>query len=263
MVTRRVIYTCLMGERETLVEQAIERSGDIDYFCFTDDSQLTSEFWSVVQVPQALPGDAARSSRYIKFLGHKVLQGYEEWLWIDNRVRLKKEPVELFDVLAKEADLSLAPHDHRSSLRGEINAVIRLSKDHPFRVREFEAFLERQNPEILGTKVFAGTLILRRNSPAVREMMRGWLDLVLRFSRRDQLTFPIALSRTSVRFKELPIAPSGSELHEWLPPEIVRKTIGEQCNRTPRVSRVSRDLLVAFIWRIRRKISLMLKGKVV
>ena len=188
-----------------------------------------------------------------------MLDGYDEWLWIDNRVRLKREPTELFAVLAEGADVSLAAHDHRSSIKDEIDAVIRLSKDHPFRVREFEAFLQRQNPQGLGKKVFAGTIILRRNTPQVQEMMRNWLDLVLRFSRRDQLTFPTALAASNVHFKELPIAPSGSELHDWVPSEVLRNSAGYAHNRSPRATRLLTDLLLAFVWRLRRRIVVGIK----
>lgn len=211
-----VVYTALIGGTENLQELTFEPTADIVYVCFTDQPLLRSSTWLTITVIPRVPGDSARSTRELKFLGHPYLQQFDRWLWIDNRVSLQRDPIELFESLEADGELALALHDHRYSVLDEFSSVLRLRKDHPFPVLELKQFLTTNFPEILEQRPLAGTIILRRNVPAVDSLMLRWWELVLRYSARDQLSINYAISTNPVNFKRLPISVSGSQHHRYL-----------------------------------------------
>ncbi len=81
---RRVVYTCIMGGYEALMEQPVAADSGTDFVCITDDPTLRSEKWQIRTVESALPMDSARSSRAPKILAHRFLPDYDESLYVDN-----------------------------------------------------------------------------------------------------------------------------------------------------------------------------------
>jgi Protein of unknown function (DUF616) len=98
---RRVVYTCLFGFSEHFNDFRYRRDG-IDFICFTDDPTLRSKFWSMRRVPRR-ELDPARMAKRIKALPHRSLPEYDWSLYIDNTVRLKVAPAQLFDELLAPA----------------------------------------------------------------------------------------------------------------------------------------------------------------
>ena len=213
---KRVVYTAVIGGIEELQDFEFIPSAEIDYICFTDNPHARSKSWKIVRIRPRFEGDPARSTREFKMLGHELLFGYHQWLWIDNKVRLLAEPKEIFESLPENSDLAMAKHDHRATVREEFAAVIKLRKDHAFRVIELRNFILKFAPEILDQQPIAGTIILRRNNQKVENLMHSWFELVLRFSKRDQLSINYVLEASAVSFSFLPIAVSGSPVHDYV-----------------------------------------------
>lgn len=257
------VYTALIGNKERLQELSFapDTKQGIDYFCFTDNP-ISSETWHVVNVDPRIPGDPIRSARYLKFHGHPSLAGYEKTLWIDNRIRLRRPPHEIFGLLPEDVDLAIAPHDHRDTLLDEFMEVLRLRKDDAFSVRSMMNFYRNYFPELLAEKPFTTTMLLRRNSEQVEKFFKLWWELVLRFSRRDQLSLNYALKHSGTSVSPLPFGISGSPHHDYIPLSKLRGPDVRQEALNPGGFRVLLDLAVyssvlrklRLAWRAIRKI---------
>src|SRR5689334_9845660 len=103
---RKVVYTCLFGDYERFNDFEYERSPDIDFIVFTDDSEITSRHWKTVVMPRGML-DAWRTVREIKTQPHRFLADYDWSLYVDNTVRLKVSPREIFE---KYLASSKSPH---------------------------------------------------------------------------------------------------------------------------------------------------------
>lgn len=245
---RRVVYTALIGEGESLQEFDFQPAGDIEYICFTNQQSAKSSSWKIVRVEARFAEDPTRSSRVFKMLGHEELAGFDQWLWIDNKIRLLSEPREIFEFLPPGVELAMALHDHRFSVREEFKAVNKLRKDHSFRVGELKKFLETNYPLILDQHPIAGTIILRKNTPQVANLMEVWFETVLRYSRRDQLAINYALDRVPVSFTPLPFSVSGSAVHEHVSGEGVGRTKRlEKFPYAPSYLELSKALLQSYL----------------
>ncbi len=191
---RFCLYTVLIGgytqlnnplprEMERQTEEPFER------ICFTDDLSIESHGWKLIKL-DTHGLDSRRASRLPKLLPHRYLEDFEWSLYIDTTVRLKMSPL---NILNEYIDQKLAfwsfRHPWRNCIYDEAEEVIRLGYDNEHLVRE-----QMDHYKFLGYPKNAGlsanTFILRRhNDPSVIQLDEIWFEHVLRYSKRDQLSF--------------------------------------------------------------------------
>jgi hypothetical protein len=210
------VYTVLVGGYETLLEQHFAAAADTDLVCFTDDPTLTSTSWQIRRLTPRFPLDPNRSSRRPKILAHDYLADYDESLYIDNNVLLLVDPDAVFDALLGDEPMAVLRHSFRGTLAGEFAAVVDQGKDAAWLCEEQRTHYERTHPELLSGPPYWGGLLLRRHhDPAVRGAMHLWWDHVLRYSRRDQLSLPVALAEAGLRPAVHELDNHISPFHEW------------------------------------------------
>ena len=217
MPPRRVVYTVLMGGYESLLEQPQAGAQGTDLICFTDDPGTTSETWQLRHVKPVLPADSNRSSRRPKILAHEYLAHYDESLYIDNAVLLTAPADVVFDhMLTSTAPMAVARHSFRGSLREEFEAVVEDGVDAGWVVAEQLGHYERTASHVLaGPTLWGGMLARRHNESAVRNAMQIWWEHVLRYSRRDQLSLPLALEVAGLDPLVHRLDNRHSAFHEW------------------------------------------------
>lgn len=218
-----VLYSVLFDGYELVNEQP-EIADSFDDHCarilLTDDPTISSDFWTVVVVDPALPGDPIRSQRLLKIIGHPLIAAYTRSLYIDNSVTLRQHPSSILDAwLTDDVDLSVPTHSFRTVLLDEFDAVSDFGFDDGARVHEQLLHYAAAYPDELEGPVAWTALLARRASPSVNEAMRRWADHVLRYSRRDQLSFPVATA--GLPKAQVDIDNFASAMHTW-PAELGR-----------------------------------------
>lgn len=214
---RRAVYTALMGGYEHLQEQPIARDSDVPFICFTDNPSLTSETWEVRLVEPMFRGDAIRSARHLKIMGHESLASFDETIWVDNRVQLLVDPDEVIEDTLVDADFFAFQHSFRDQIVDEFEAVASGGYDDPARVYEQLHHYAELYPGAVGAKPVWTGFLVRRRTPACQRAMEIWCAHVLRYSRRDQLSVVLALSESGVR-AQLPKGDNrSSRWHAWPP----------------------------------------------
>jgi hypothetical protein len=211
------VYTGLFGNYEQLNEQIVQRNSNIDFICFTDDKDLTSESWKIMHTAPVFPLDPIRSARFVKIAAHRYLPTYETSLYIDNTVSLRLPPEEIFDnFLSNEFDLYCVKHSYRETVLDEFEEVIKLNLD------KFATIIEQFNvysmidPEMFSTiPYWSGFLIRNHNKENIIDVMEDWLAQVLRYSRRDQLSLNYVIRRHNIKVKELELDNVLSKYHCW------------------------------------------------
>ena len=191
--SRRVVYTCLFGYSENFNDLVYQSDPTIDFVCFTDMPELQSEFWQIEPVERG-ELDPARAAKQRKILPHRFLSHYRASLYLDNTVRLKMAPAEIFE---RYLDHSPSPlvcfrHPWRGCVYDEAEEVISRGFDKPERVNtQMRRYRELGYAE--GNGLLKGAFLLRRhNDPALVRVMETWFEHVRSYSHRDQLSLPIA-----------------------------------------------------------------------
>ena len=232
------MYTSILGGYERLNEDQ-SQSSDIDFVCFTDDPELTSDVWDIVHVSPAFPLDPHRSQRRVKILGHARLNQYRESMYIDNTVSLRGEVNELFETMLGDADMGMAHHSYHSQLHEEFAAVWSAGIDDYHRLMEQWDHYTALSPEALGGPALWGGIIVRRNTTDVKALCETWYEHVLRYSRRDQLSVPVAvLLHPNVKFAMRELDNFRSPWHEW--PVVLERKVQMRAGMS--AVRVPRDL---------------------
>ena len=208
------VYTALIGSYEALNEQPVATSSDLDFICFTDDPDLVSDTWTVVPVTPAWPTDLVRSSRALKILGHPELAGYERTVWVDNSAIFLRDPGFLLEHV-DHPPFALLDHWDRQDVFEEFATVLHLGLEDPHRLYEQLNAYALVRPETLKEKPYATTIMVRRGSEVLDRAMRLWMDHVLRYSRRDQLSINCILMETGLPTERLFADPRNSDWVSW------------------------------------------------
>jgi len=186
-----------------------------DFVCFADDDTLRSDFWTIVQVPKSLL-DPHRRSKGFKHRPHLLFPDHEQSLYIDNTVRLVKQPEAFFKLLDQsDAPMWMFVHPWRHCIYDEAEAVKEAHLDDPGVVDiQMTHYRKLGYPKNNGLN--ATTVMLRRHhDPSLIIAMNDWHDQVLRFSKRDQLSFNVIRHFHQLAIKEFDGALTENELIVW------------------------------------------------
>jgi hypothetical protein len=212
---RLVVYTALLGGDRPLREAPVAADSSADFVCFTDDPGLRSATWQVIPVEPRLPTDLVRSERHLKIVGHPALDGYDRTLWVDNAVELLVPPETFVDDWLENADVASPVHTLYRTVLEEAEASVELGRDDHLRVFEQLAHYLSSAPTAVETNPHWTALLARRRTPRVEAVMTTWWEHVLRFSRRDQLSFSVVMAASGLRLNSVALPNLRSPLHLW------------------------------------------------
>ena len=209
-----MLYTALICRYETLNELTVDDPG-ITAICLTDDPDLRSDTWQIVLVEPAFPSDPVRSQRRLKVLGHPELHDFDEWMYIDNTVRITGPPSSLLETFLEGHDLAIPTHSYRDTVEEEFAKVASAQLDHRDRLDEQLEHYRADWPGSLAARPLWSGIILRRTTPEVAAWATTWWEHIARYSRRDQLSIIAALMAHDLQVHRIEIDCFASEFHEW------------------------------------------------
>lgn len=246
MTVRRAVVTSLLGGYESLGAQPVAAASGADFLCFTDDPELSGADWNIVVCETPFPLDPSRSQRWFKIVGHPMLDDYDEVLYIDNSVRLRADPSGILRDWLDGVDAAFVEHSFRETVLDEFDAVLQIGLDDPARVHEQLLQYALISPEALQQRPSWNGMFAYRPGAALREVMMRWYWHVLRYSRRDQLSWNVVVPSSGLRVRRVQLDNHHSELHDW--PMEVGRAPGASVIRRPtgplvaEVQRLDREL---------------------
>lgn len=169
---------------------------------FTDREDLRLPGVEVIHDP--LDGlDPARASRRAKLRPHLHFPDAEWSIWLDNKSRLRRDPLELLAACRAEAeaDFYAFRHFRRDCVYDELQTAWENGLDDYRILKERERTYRGEGmPRHAG--LIEGHFLLRRhNAPALARFGERWFEHVLRYSRRDQISFPYLAWRLGLGYR--------------------------------------------------------------
>lgn len=191
---RKVVYTCITGNYDSMVEPDFISEG-FDYICFTDDKELKSNIWKIVQLgdmPEELT--SVKKQRYVKICPHKFLPDYDLSIWVDGNVKIIGDMNKYLETYCnRNTSIFIPSHPQRECIYSEANTCIAIGKDRKENVKpQIDRYEEEGFPKNYGL-VQSNIIIRKHNEPDCIELMDLWWSEVRDNSHRDQLSFNYAL----------------------------------------------------------------------
>ncbi|PQQ16628.1 uncharacterized protein Pyn_35949 [Prunus yedoensis var. nudiflora] len=193
---RKVCYVAFWDEVTLSTQESAEHR--IDGYGFIGK-------WRIVVVRDLPFADQRLNGKIPKMLAHRLFPHAKYSIWVDSKSQFRRDPLGVLEALLWHSNsvLAISEHGARSSIYDEAKAVVKKNKAKP---EEVEVQLSQYRHDGLpedkrfnGKKALAeASVIVREHTPLTNMFMCLWFNEVVRFTSRDQLSFPYVLWRLKV-----------------------------------------------------------------
>ncbi|KAK4429119.1 hypothetical protein Salat_1212100 [Sesamum alatum] len=214
-----VVSTCAFGGGDDLYqpigmsETSLQK---VCYVAFWDEITLATQEaqgnkvdenhfigkWRIIIVRDLPFRDQRLNGKIPKMLPHRLFPNARYSIWVDSKSQFRRDPLGVLEALLWRSndELAISEHGARSSVYDEAKAVVRKNKATPEEVQvQMEQYRLDGLPEdkrFNGKKALAeASIIVRKHTPMSNLFMCLWFNEVVRFTSRDQLSFPYVLWR--------------------------------------------------------------------
>lgn len=206
------VITSITNNKNDLRDNQIK--GKAIFTAFTD-KKIDSKTWNIKPACELFK-DGRRNSRIHKILIHKYSEA-DITIWIDGRMRLLKPPEWFVETYLEDYDMAIYGHIKRDCLYDESITCAKLGLDNVETIIEQAKYYEDHGfPKHKG--LYEGGLIIRRNNERTRRFNEAWWAHYCRFSRRDQISLPVAMEESGILVNSMPVGyvlyPDGSARRE-------------------------------------------------
>lgn len=197
----KVVYSAIFNNYDS-IKDPIRIDPDWRYIMFTDDPTLKSDYWEIVVIPQEYK--VKNIQRIIKIFPESFFAKLNiqpiECVWVDGSTTL----IELPSYFTKDSDFTFKIHPERDCIYEEAKHCIKLEKDIPETINKQVEYYKQCGYEENKGLVETGLFHYRVN-PLTEEVRRLWLEHVLKFSHRDQISLPFVLSKFNLNIQTFDI----------------------------------------------------------
>lgn len=191
-----IFYTALFGQHTDLKE--FDRKG-FQCFCFTDDPELTSNTWTIIQQPRV--GTPRMDAKWPKMnpdtLGLPLAYG-DYTIWVDASIQITD--IEEMARVCARGDLALFAHPERTNIFEEAGASAVMPKYAGMPLVE-QALAYNADGLPTDHRLWAGGVIARRVDHHHKNISFGlkWYHECRRWSPQDQISLPYVLFKLGIK----------------------------------------------------------------
>ncbi len=150
------------------------------------------------------------AAKIYKILSHEFIDS-DISIWVDGNIELLIPPEKLVDDWLKDADLAVWKHPDRDCIYDEAPAAKGLGGDYVKMIDEqIREYGNKGFPRNAG--LAECNVIMRRHNNKVKTFNEDWWNEILKWSCRDQLSFPVVHSRHNLKINYIQ---GNVRNHEW------------------------------------------------
>ena len=202
-----VVYTCITNDYDDIKKIAVPSFVNYawDYVCFTDNQDHIRAghvgVWKIL--PLAFTKlDTTRNNRWHKFHPNLLFPNYTESLYIDANVDILTDWI-FSEIIRRGAELMLPLHPYRTCIFQEYKTIMAQFMDDPKRLIAERHLIKKsgmpRNYGLTENNVF----YRKHNNPIIKEIMDECWEMLVRFSKRDQLCLSWILWKHKIHINEI------------------------------------------------------------
>lgn len=195
---RIAVYTCATESHLPAWVPNNRQDLAIDFLLFTTNSKAAAKGWETRKISSSRELDPYRITRLAKAMPHRFLEDYELSVYVDSNV--KPQSGWLSNIVNLMGSKVIGLFSRGYLLEQEFSKVAQRRYDDLLTLERQYATYKYLSGSVLTREVLWGGLIVRRHFDD--ECMRfgeRWWENIIRFSRRDQLSLPLAIEEIAVK----------------------------------------------------------------
>ncbi|EPS72834.1 hypothetical protein M569_01921 [Genlisea aurea] len=209
-----VVSTCAFGGGDDLYQPIGMTNASLQKVCyvaFWDEITLAAQEsvgikvdpnhfigkWRIVIVNDLPFRDQRLNGKIPKMLPHRLFPNARYSIWVDSKSQFRRDPLGVLEALLwrSNQELGISEHGARSSVYDEAKAVVKKNKARPeevdIQIAQYRLDGLPEDKRLDGKKALSeASIILRKHSSATNLFACLWFNEVVRFTSRDQLSFP-------------------------------------------------------------------------
>ena len=188
------IYRCLFNDYDYFLKD-LNIIPNADYFIFTDNKSLDVSPYKKILV-ESKERNPSLDNRNIKIKVPLELANYETTIYLDTNISIIGDInilINEFD--SSKSEIGLFKHPYHNNLYDDVDLCIKANKANKETLKKEISFYKDLNLKIKDNFSDNSIIFRKKQSANMLKAMDFWMDLVLEFSGRDQLSLPIVRSK--------------------------------------------------------------------
>ncbi|KMZ64596.1 hypothetical protein ZOSMA_35G00530 [Zostera marina] len=217
-----VVSTCAFGGGDDIYQPIGMTAASLDKVCYVafwdeithlaqeagdrriDENHMIGK-WRIVIVKDLPFVDQRLNGKIPKMLTHRLFPQSRYSIWVDSKSQFRRDPLGVFEALLWRTNsvFAISEHGARSSIYDEGKAIVKKNKASPEEVsiqltqykQEGFSDIKRFNEK---KALSEASIIIREHTAETNLLMCVWFNEVVRFTSRDQLSFPYVLRQLKI-----------------------------------------------------------------
>ena len=201
-----VIYTAFTGDYDSLKEpEFIDK--DARYVCFTQNPDLKSDTWEIIQMEDSTLDDNRIAKQY-KVFPNKYFPDFKYSFWLDGTFKIKGSIREYVCKYINSSMLTVV-HPERDCIFDEAAASMHFPRYSNYTMsKQVEKYRNEGMPLHYGLPVL-GALFRKHDDPEIVSLMEQWWKEIIIFTNQDQLSFSYLMWKNNFH-------PSVAPVYYWI-----------------------------------------------
>lgn len=197
-----VIYTAFTGDYDSLKEpEYIDEN--CDYVCFSDNPDLESDTWKIIQMEDS-PLDDNRKAKQYKVFPHKYFPNHKYSFWIDGTFKIKGSIREYVSKYINSSMLTVV-HPERDCIYDEALSSIQFPRYSNYTIeKQVNSYKKDGMPTHYGLPVL-GAIFRQHNDSKIIDLMEKWWVEIINYTNQDQLSFTYLMWKNNFRPSVAPV----------------------------------------------------------
>lgn len=201
-----VIYTAFTGDYDTLKEpEFIDEN--TRYVCFTQNPNLKSDTWEIIQMEDSVLDDNRTAKRY-RLFPDVYFPDFKYSFWLDGTFQIKGS-IREYIYKYVNSPMLVVVHPERDCIYDEARDSMPFPRYSNYSMtKQVEQYRNEGMPPHYGL-LASGALFRQHNNPEIISLMRQWWEEIINHTNQDQLSFPYVMWKNNFH-------PSVSPVYYWV-----------------------------------------------
>lgn len=177
----------------------------VDYICFTDDYNYKSDVWKIRVVENRKFEDNRLEVKYYKLFPHEVLPEYDVTIFFDSKLHLWGDFNDCLKSFWDGMTMLYVPHPATNDIYDEINSCVCLGLITDSTASKISKVYVTQGMPKHNGLTDTCCIVRSKDDTEASNVCEKWMDMIMKYSSRDQLSFTYVCWKNKYRFNLMDI----------------------------------------------------------